>query len=95
MALLIPLACASCSSKSQSWPAQPVAAALSFPQAATLGREYLAQHSVDSSAVITADVRQPDGWWLYYKTPFNASARPPSLSYLIQVHNDGTVNEFR
>jgi hypothetical protein len=95
VALLLPLAAASCSSsKSQSWPAQPVPAMLTDYQANTLAQQYLDQHAVAAPRVVTAEERQPDGWWLYYQTPFNASARPPSLVYLMQVNNDGTVNEL-
>ena len=94
MALLIPLGFASCSSK-QEFPAQPIPTALTFPQAATLARDYLQQHDVTLSGYIVSERKQPDGWWLYYQTPFNAAARPTSLSYLIQVHDDGTVTELR
>jgi hypothetical protein len=92
MALVIPLACASCSSKPESWPTQPVPAVLTLPQAATLAQQYLDQHSV--TAFITGELNMADGWWLQYRTPFDPSATPPSSSYLLMVHDDGTVTEF-
>src|SRR5262245_35674376 len=91
VALLIALAGLSCASKSESYPAQPVAAQLTVDQANTLAQQYLDQHAVASPRALIIEQEQPDGWWLYYQTPFDPSARPPKLSYLIQVHNDGTV----
>ena len=95
MALLIPLVGASCSTKSEPLPQQPVPAALSDAQAATLARQYLDQNDVASRGVITAEERQPSGWWVYYQSPFNVSSRPPTLSYLIKVNDDGTVDQLR
>ena len=95
MVLLIPFVGASCSSKSESLPQQPVPAALSDVQAATLARQYLEQNAVAWPGMITNEERQPSGWWVYYQTPFNASSRPPTLSYLIKVNDDGTVDQLR
>ena len=96
MALLIPLAGVSCSSsESKSYPAQPVPAALTDTQAATLAQGYLRLNAVPTTGVFTGEERLPDGWWLYYHTAFDASARPPSLCYLIRVHDDGTVEQLR
>ena len=94
MALMIPLAGVSCSSESQPFPAQPVPAALTDRQAVTLAQEYLKQNAVPTTGLIIGEERQPNGWWLYYQTAFDASARPPSLCYLIRVHDDGTVDQL-
>jgi len=97
-ASLLTLAAVSCSSshKDKTWPEQPVAAQLTDLQANTLAQQYLDQHSVASPRTCTAEERQPDGWWLYYRTPSEATGtRPPTLSYLLQVHNDGTVEALR
>jgi hypothetical protein len=91
MALLLPLASVSCSYESHPLTPQPVPAALTKQQAATLAAQYLSENAMPTTGLFVAAERQPDGWWLYYKTAFDASARPPSLCYLIRVHNDGTV----
>lgn len=95
MSLLIALAGASCSSKQQTFPAQPVPAALTDMQAATLARAYLTQNEVPTSGMIVAEERRPNSWWFYYNTQFDAAARPPSVSYLIRVQDDGTVDHLR
>ena len=99
LALLLPLATSACSSSSKSqkadaFPAQPIAAQLSDYQAATLAQQYLNQHAVLGPRTLITEEKQGEGWWLRYQTPFDAAAKPPSLSYLIQVHNDGTVDEM-
>jgi hypothetical protein len=92
IALLIPLAGASCTSQQPA--AQPVAAPLSEVQAAMFAREYLAQNSVSATGRFVAQERIPSAWWLIYRAPFDAAARPPQLSYLILVHDDGTVSQI-
>ncbi len=92
MALLIPLAGVSCSSESKPFPQQPVPAALTDTQAATLAQGYLRLNGVPTTGVFTGQERLPDGWWLYYQTAFDAAARPPSLCYLIRVRDNGTVD---
>jgi hypothetical protein len=93
-AALVALATAACSSH-QSYPAQPVAAPLTDYQANVLAQQYLDQHAVPAPRLVTAERAQPDGWWLSYETPFYSTARPPMLSYLVQVHNDGTVTPLK
>jgi hypothetical protein len=95
VASLLALAATACSSQPKTWPAQPVPAQLTDMQAMTLAQQYLDQHAVASPRTCTAEEQQCDGWWLYYKSPFDAAAKPPTLSYLIQVHNDGRVEQFR
>jgi hypothetical protein len=91
-AALVALATASCASH-ESFPTQPVAAQLTDVQANVLAQQYLDQHSVAAPRTCQAQQRQPDGWWLTYQPPFNPAARPPLLSYVIQVHKDGTVTQ--
>jgi len=93
-ALLIPLTGASCSSKHESFPAQPVAGELTVEQANVLAQLYLDQHAVTLPRAVTGEQQQPDGWWIYYQTAFDATARPPTKAYLVQVHNDGTVRQL-
>jgi hypothetical protein len=96
VALLRPLAAASCSSskKADAFPAQPIAAQLSDFQANTLAQRYLNEHSVAGPRTLITEEKQARGWWLRSQTPFDSTAHPPSLSYLIQVQNDGTVSEL-
>jgi hypothetical protein len=94
-ASLLALTAVSCKSEpKQSYPTQPVAAHLTDMQANVLAQQYLDQHTVAAPRTLITELRQPDGWWLVYQTPFDSTAKPPVLSYLIQVHNDGTVRQF-
>ena len=95
MALLIPLTGISCSSESQPFPSHPIAAALTDRQAATIAQDYLRQNALPTSGLITAEERQSNGWWLYYETAFDPSARPPSLCYVLRVRDDGTVDQVQ
>ena len=90
-ALLIPLAGSSCARL----PDQPVAAQLSETEANVLAQRYLDQEGAASPRVVTLQEQQEDGWWLFYQTPFDASARPPKVSYFVQVRNDGTVRHVK
>ena len=92
-ALLIPLSGLSCSSESQPFPSQPIPAALTDRQAAVLAHDYLREHAVPTTGLIAAEERESDGWRLYYETAFDASARPPSLAYVLRVRDDGTVDQ--
>ena len=90
MALLIPFAGFACESNPQA--SQPVAAALTDRQAAVVALGYLRENTLPTTGTFVAEERQPKGWLFYYETPFDASARPPSLSYMIRVRDDGTVD---
>jgi hypothetical protein len=96
VALLLPLAAVSCKSSSkETYPAQPIAAQISDYRANLLAQQYLNQHNVAAPRTLITEEKQGEGWWLRYQTPFDAAGHPPSLSYLIQVHNDGTVTELQ
>ena len=95
IALLIPLAGASCSSEPKTFPGQPVPAALSDMQAATLAKAYVTQNSVPTTGMMVDQERQSNSWWFYYQTAFDAAASPPSLSYLVRVQDDGKVDHLR
>src|SRR5437868_4142286 len=92
---MILLAACSCSSQSKSWPVAPRAAQLTDAQAATLAQQYLDQQAIAAPRLLSAEQRQPDGWWMWYQTPFDPTAHPSKLSYVVQVHNDGTVQTMR
>jgi len=95
VASLLALTAVGCKSEpKQTFPAQPVAWQLTDLQANVLAQQYLNEHTVAAPRTCIAEQRQPDGWWLMYLTPFDSTAKPPVLSYLIEVHNDGTVRMF-
>jgi len=88
----IPLAAASCASTPPD-PGRPVPAQLTDRQAHVLARGYLDTKTIPARTLV-GEEKQERGWWLRYEGPFDATARPPQASYLVQVDNDGTVHEI-
>ena len=87
----LPLAAASCASTPPE-PAKPLAAQLTDRQADVLARGFLDTKTIPARTLV-GEEKQERGWWLRYNGPFDATAKPPQASYLVQVDNDGTVHE--
>jgi hypothetical protein len=90
----LPLAVASCTAATPD-PGSPVPAQLTDRQAAVLARGHLDAKPVAWPRTFVAEEKQPHGWWLRYEGPFDATAKPPQASYLVEVDNNGSVRDVQ
>jgi hypothetical protein len=77
----------------QHFPASPVPAVLTDREAVSLADRYLADREIATS-VVTNIEPQDWGYLVGYHSTFDPNLRPPKLSRLVAVKNDGDVREW-
>ncbi len=80
-------------SNARHFPESPVPAVLTDREAVSIADEFLRDHEI-STRVVTSIEPQDWGYLVGYHSTFDPNLRPPKVSHLVAVQNDGDVREW-